>query len=631
MKQEEYILPAIVVIAYDRHLSLSRLLKSIEQAHYDLTAIELIISIDASDNEKVSELAHSFQWKHGSKQIIRREEHLGLKEHVKRCAGLSNELGAVILLEDDLMLGPYFYEYATQAINYYRHEEEIAGISLYAYALAESCHLPFTPIYSGSDIYFMQLASSWGQVFTKEQWNSFIQYSERGQGSEEDLPSYINNWGEKSWKREFIQYMIGQNKYFVFPYHSHSTNFEDRGEHATDYGRFQVPLQLGNKKYCFQKLERGSVRYDAFFELEEEVLKERLPFFRDYELTVDTYGRKTSYKNYVLSSKRGDNPLRGYSGTMLPLIQNVLMDLEGDKLHFLKKEALSERTVEAEPRLFLQEVYKREELEAITFSLIIPLLSYEEKDLEEILDSLQRQTYSHWECLIVVHDSQRDELETFLRRKGFSQQINILVTQKNNDYFYFIKEALKQLRGEVISVLPAKGKLKSIHLNLVQQAFFQFRNLSFVQTKSAISAADRVNYPLYLQQLKTAKGTYEGMEQLFMRKHLLEEYDRFEVFGEAATLAWTLETLKKHKLYHLVSLHFGNLEKIRLSLPGELLKKIGRERHASPGVGKYLNWFLRFLYDKNIPFLRAMYPQLNNLHDVLRLDERNNTFYFDRY
>lgn len=317
---------------------------------------------------------------------------------------------------------------------------------------------------------------------------------------------------------------------------------------------------------------------------------------------------------------------------MLPLIQNVLMDLEGEELYLVQKEALSGEIQEPEQGLFLPGFFREEtETKALRFSLIVPLLNHCERDLKELLGSLLKQTYMHWECILVVPASQKETLEVFLRRNGFPQQISILAMSREGTYFSFIKEALKQLRGDVISILPVKGALKPLQLYLVKEAFFQFRNIALVKTSTTISAADRINYSLFLEQLKANKGRCEGMEQLFLRRHLLERDNNQEEHGEESTALLKLEILRKYKLYHLISPHFSELEKQQLSLSGKLLKKLAQEKASLSLFKKHLNPLLSFFYDKNFPFLRAMYPQLNNLHDVLRLDERNNTFYFDRY
>src|SRR5687768_8098504 len=102
--------PAIVITAYNRPEGLSRLLKSVADASYDSNNVTLVISIDKSDSNKVYELADSFEWKYGQKKVIKHNEHLGLKEHILRCGDLTDQYGSIILLEDDLIVSPWFYK-----------------------------------------------------------------------------------------------------------------------------------------------------------------------------------------------------------------------------------------------------------------------------------------------------------------------------------------------------------------------------------------------------------------------------------------------------------------------------------------------------------------------------------------
>jgi hypothetical protein len=171
--------PAIVVVAYNRPKSLERILHSIQQAHFSNNSVPLIISIDKSGSDDVFEVARNFQWKHGVKKIIQHPQNLGLKEHILSCGDLTETYDEIILLEDDLFVSPYFYEYATKALGFYSNEEKIGGISLYSYDMAENGFYPFYPVNDNSDVYFVQIAASWGQAWNKKQWGDFRRWFEK--------------------------------------------------------------------------------------------------------------------------------------------------------------------------------------------------------------------------------------------------------------------------------------------------------------------------------------------------------------------------------------------------------------------------------------------------------------------
>src|SRR5690606_14192367 len=135
--------------------------------------ISLIISLDKSDNIKVSQIAEDFIWELGTKKIIKHSERLGLKKHVLLCADLVYEYENIVMLEDDLWLSPHFWNYTIQSIDFCQNQSQIAQISLYSNVFNETSMLTFMPYMDGYDNYFMKIPSSWGQIWTRSQWHEF--------------------------------------------------------------------------------------------------------------------------------------------------------------------------------------------------------------------------------------------------------------------------------------------------------------------------------------------------------------------------------------------------------------------------------------------------------------------------
>ena len=75
--------PVIVVVAYNRADSLKRLLQSLLNIR-EVSEAKLIISIDNQEphNLDVKELAESFTWPFGDKEVLYQSKHLGLKKHI---------------------------------------------------------------------------------------------------------------------------------------------------------------------------------------------------------------------------------------------------------------------------------------------------------------------------------------------------------------------------------------------------------------------------------------------------------------------------------------------------------------------------------------------------------------------
>lgn len=171
--------PAIVVVAYNRPMALRRLLDSLAALH-GVPDVPLVISIDRGGEQfdAVVAEAEQFTWPLGEKRVLVRERPLGLVAHVFACGDLVDEFGAIILLEDDLVVSPMLYCYAASALAFYADDPHIAGISLNALWFHGITHAPFTPYLDDGDVFFMQVAWFQGQAYTQQQWAAFRQWRE---------------------------------------------------------------------------------------------------------------------------------------------------------------------------------------------------------------------------------------------------------------------------------------------------------------------------------------------------------------------------------------------------------------------------------------------------------------------
>lgn len=263
------IIPAIVIVGYNRKDSLERVLQSVINAEYVHDDITLIVSLDHSEREE--ELAQTVElykekWSHGTFELRTTKKRLGLRNHILRCGDIANEHGAVIILEDDIVVSPYFYNYTIQAVNRYKDEEILAGIALYSHKWNGYTREFFEPLNNGLDCYLGQFGVSWGQCWTQKQWLAFKNWYHQNQKLKhrKDVPEQVHNWPETSWGKYFVHYIVEKNKYYLMPYVSLATNFSDAGQHikvcSTEH---RVPLLFGKKEYNFPDLEHA-IKYDIF-------------------------------------------------------------------------------------------------------------------------------------------------------------------------------------------------------------------------------------------------------------------------------------------------------------------------------------------------------------------------------
>ncbi|MBA2846976.1 hypothetical protein HNP88_001160 [Methanococcus maripaludis] len=339
---------SIVVVAYNRIKSLKRILDSLSNADYQNEKINLVISIDGPkknmDNSQIVRLAEEFNWVHGEKRIIKHNGNIGLKKHILKCGDLTNEYGNIILLEDDLFVSPYFYEYAKQTLEYYKDEKSIAGISLFNHCYNETAQLPFFPIETGHDVYFMQIASSWGQIWNKRMWFEFRNWLADHEyiSNKEKIPLDVLKWPASSWKKHFIHYLIKEKKYFVYPRISLTTNFMDVGTHHKSKAFIlQQPLNYGFKEYKLTKIEDSLSVYDAFCEILPSRIKKMNNKLSIYDFEVDLYGQKDISKinsKYILTHSKCLNYEMGFGLDFKPLEMNIILNNDGDFFKLILKE-----------------------------------------------------------------------------------------------------------------------------------------------------------------------------------------------------------------------------------------------------------------------------------------------------
>lgn len=296
----------IVIPCYNRIDSLKRLLMSLEVAVYN-DETPLIFSVDYSGKDDLYEFVKDYNWRFGKKHIIRHTENIGLKRNILFCGDLTEKYDAVIVLEDDLVVAKDFYNYAIQAYNFYNDNNRIAGISLYKYERAEIGLHQFYPLETNYDAYLMGWPSSWGQLWSKKQWNGFKSWLEKAEENIDNynIPDYVKAWDKRSWKKWAVAYVSDTDKFYLYPYKSLTNEFGTIGIHySTDLDLQNintVSLFCGiNKKYSFGAFE-DLPKYDCFFQpIPAEIILNN----KSYPTTFNIYNCRTKNNittEYVIS------------------------------------------------------------------------------------------------------------------------------------------------------------------------------------------------------------------------------------------------------------------------------------------------------------------------------------------
>lgn len=328
---------ALVAIGYNRVVDFLRLIVSLQKADYQGDCVDLIMSIDNNGSTEIVDYASSVQWRFGKKKMKTYQERQGLRKHILQCGEFLSYYDALVVFEDDIVASPAFYNYTKQCVLKYKDSLDIAGISLYTHLQNVYEMYPFIPCASQYDVFFFQMAQSWGQVWMKKQWSEFIKwYDQRCNNFEITpyLPSQLSTWGNNSWLKYHIKYCVEKNKYFVYPYNSLTTCYASEGEHtANQDNTYQVPI-FEDSEMLYRLPETKSIQavyYDVFFERQKRlasVLK-----INEKDLTVDLYGTKADMDGstrYLLTCRICNFKIvKGFARNMRPHEMNIIYDVNG--------------------------------------------------------------------------------------------------------------------------------------------------------------------------------------------------------------------------------------------------------------------------------------------------------------
>lgn len=93
--------------------------------------------------------------------IVERETNWGLsKSLISGITEIVNEFGKVIVVEDDLVLSPYFLNYMNEALNKYENDDRVASVSAFLNPVDVETKIPF----------FLRYFACWGWATWKRSW-----------------------------------------------------------------------------------------------------------------------------------------------------------------------------------------------------------------------------------------------------------------------------------------------------------------------------------------------------------------------------------------------------------------------------------------------------------------------------
>ncbi len=265
-------LAPVVLFVYNRPFHTRQTLEALSRNDM-ASEIELIVFCDGPKNncsEKILEdielvrtICKLQTWPK-KKIIYESTENNGLAKSV--ISGISKVFETyhkVIVLEDDIIIAPYFIKFMNQALDAYANERKVYGISGYKYPSLTEVK---------ENTFFLPIACSWGYATWKDRWGSvnFDAKSLFNTISKKGLKKKMNFGGYKfyemlqdqisgkvdSWAIRFYSSMFIENSFFLYPKFSLVENigFDSSGTHCTE-DEFFSSIDLNKEAFEFKKIK----------------------------------------------------------------------------------------------------------------------------------------------------------------------------------------------------------------------------------------------------------------------------------------------------------------------------------------------------------------------------------------
>jgi hypothetical protein len=177
----------IVLFVYKRLFHTKKVIESLQKNDLAPNSEIFIFSDGArkGDEKEVKNVRNYLKNIIGFKKItlIEREKNYGLKQNVILGVNeIIDKYGKVIVLEDDLVVSPYFLKFMNEALNFYENKKNVWHISGWNY-----------PIYMDldKDTYFLRIMNCWGWATWKDRWKNLV----------DDVDYFLNSFSKEEIRR----------------------------------------------------------------------------------------------------------------------------------------------------------------------------------------------------------------------------------------------------------------------------------------------------------------------------------------------------------------------------------------------------------------------------------------------
>ncbi len=291
------ILAPVVMFVYNRPVHTARALESLKtnkiasQTHLYIFADGPKPGASAEEVEKINETRELIRKTEGFMKLtlVEQEKNQGLARSV--ISGVSEVVtrhGKVIVLEDDLLVSPYFLDFMNEGLELYQDDPKVYSVNGYMFPIP----------YKGKESVLLPYTSTWGWATWKNKWEAFdekmpgkelllkdkklVRRFDLGTNQYSSMLDFKNNsWGIKWYYSVFMR--GGLN---LFPARSLVTNigFDGSGTNCHDVSepQAQAPNNRVKAEYL-EKMDEGfHRRYIRYFTPAKApaIIKKTLSYFR---------------------------------------------------------------------------------------------------------------------------------------------------------------------------------------------------------------------------------------------------------------------------------------------------------------------------------------------------------------
>lgn len=268
-------LAPVVLFVYNR---LDHTTNVIDSLRKNLLAdqTDLYVFSDAAKSEKaleqvnaVREYIRKTDWRNSfqSVTVVEAEQNKGLaKSIIGGVTEILQNYGKVIVVEDDLVLSPYFLKYMNGALDYYKDAPEVWSISGYSFPMKSLKKYPH-------DVFYSYRGTSWGWATWLDRWvktdwevkdyQDFIQSKERQKHFNlggADLTGMLGLQMEgkiNSWAVRWVYTQSNLNMYTVYPKNSYILNegCDGTGTNSGTHSELETDITDSVVECQFERLE----------------------------------------------------------------------------------------------------------------------------------------------------------------------------------------------------------------------------------------------------------------------------------------------------------------------------------------------------------------------------------------